>query len=147
MASLAYNADFYRTLSESFRRLVGRPISHDQRDARWLYDDAPFAVLAHHGDDPQFIYANRSAQRCFEYGWDEIVGMRSSLSAEVSERSKRAALLAAVARDGYAADYEGIRVSKSGRRFWIEGGIIWNLVEADGIRAGQAALFTSWRDA
>jgi hypothetical protein len=41
--------------------------------------------------------------------------------------------------------YRGVRVAKSGRRFVIEDGIVWELIDADGRRHGQAAAFSSWR--
>jgi hypothetical protein len=37
-------------------------------------------------------------------------------------------------------------VSKSGRRFWIEGGTVWQLIGEDGVIYGQAATFAKWRD-
>ena len=45
--------------------------------ARWLYEDAPFCVVAHNTDeDPRFIYANKAAQHCFEYSWAEMTALR-----------------------------------------------------------------------
>jgi hypothetical protein len=41
--------------------------------------------------------------------------------------------------------YRGVRVAKWGRRFVIEDGIVWELIDADGTRHGQAATFSSWR--
>jgi hypothetical protein len=117
------------------------------QDAAWLYSDAPFAVLAHNTDaDPVFTYANRTAQSCFEYKWDEFVTIPSRLSAEAPNRDKRQRLLDAVARNGFIDNYRGLRIAKSGRRFWIEGGIVWELRDENGERRGQAALFTSWTD-
>jgi len=139
---------FFRVLSESHARFVGRPLAPEGAGAAWLYDDAPFAVLAHDGGaDPRFVYANRTAQTCFEYSWDEIIGLPSRLSAEAPERAARQALLDAVTRDGFTENYRGIRVAKSGRRFWIEQGVVWRLVSPDGSAVGQAATFASWRDA
>jgi hypothetical protein len=146
--SLAYDRDFFELLAGSHLTLVGRPMALAVRDPAWLYEEAPFAVLAHDGTtDPRFIYANRTAQACFEYGWDEIVGLPSRLSAEAPARGERQALLDRVTRDGFAAGYAGVRVAKSGRRFWIEDGVVWRLLRADGSSAGQAASFPSWRDA
>ncbi len=58
--------------------LVGRALGGQQPQgelARWLYGQAPFCLLSHDGGpDPRFVYANLSAQRCFEYAWDELVG-------------------------------------------------------------------------
>jgi PAS domain S-box-containing protein len=98
--------------------------------------------LAHDGSgDPTFVYANLTAQRCFEYSWDEMVGMPSRLSAEAPNREERAALLAAVAARGYATGYRGLRIAKSGRRFWIENVTVWNVSDTDGRCVGQAAVY------
>jgi PAS domain-containing protein len=85
-------------------------------------------VLAHNTDpDPRFIYANKAAQACFEYGWDEIVSLPSRLSAEPVDREDRQKLLDEVARHGFATGYSGLRIAKSGRRFFIEDGVVWQL--------------------
>ena len=103
-------------------------------------------MLAHdNGPDPKFVYANRCAQACFEYDWDEMVSMPSRLSAEAPDRAERQALLDAVAERGFMSGYRGLRVAKSGRHFIIENGIVWELVDQNGVRHGQAATFHSWR--
>jgi hypothetical protein len=43
--------------------------------------------------------------------------------------------------------YQGRRIAKSGRRFLIQDVTVWNLVDADGILRGQAALIRRWSDA
>jgi PAS domain-containing protein len=139
---------FFALLASSYARAVGRPLVADGQDAAWLYNDAPFAVLAHDtAPDPVFVYANRTAQACFEYGRDEFITLPSRLSAEAPNREARQLLLDAVARDGFISDYRGMRIAKSGRRFWIEGGTVWQMIDKAGVRRGQAALFTSWTDA
>lgn len=146
--SLAHDPAFCELVTGSYARLVGAALMPGPPDAGWLYAEAPFALLAHDGaPDPRFIYANRAAQACFEYAWDEIIGLPSRLSAEAPERSARQRLLDAVTRDGFAIGYHGVRVAKSGRRFWIENGVVWQLRRPDGSVAGQAATFASWRDA
>jgi len=139
--------DFFELLSGSYRRLTGKALVGPGQGPDWLYEAAPFAVLAHDGAaDPRFVYANRAAQGCFEYGWDEIVGLPSRFSAEKQERAERQLLLDRVTRDGYADGYRGIRIAKSGRRFWIEDGVVWQLLDQAGVAHGQAAMFPSWRD-
>jgi PAS domain S-box-containing protein len=136
--------DFYDLLTASYQRLLGTALVPPGCDASWLYYEAPFAVLAHNMDpDPRFIYANKAAQACFEYSWDELIGMPSRLSAAAPEREARQHLLEAVARQGYSCGYRGMRIAKSGRRFWIDAGVIWQLVDAQGIPRGQAATFPS----
>jgi len=135
-------------LSSSYERFIGSPLAPAARDASWLYYDAPFAVVAHNTDaDPRFIYANETAQKCFEYSWEEFTSLRSRFSAEAPNRAERQALLDAVTRNGFAKGYRGLRIAKSGRRFWIEQGTVWQLVDAAGQWRGQAAMFPSWRDA
>lgn len=135
----------------SYQRLIGRAllprnVTHEDR-VRWMYEDAPFCVLAHNTKaDPLFIYANRAAQRCFEYSWDEFLRVPSRFSAEAPDMFERQQLLDAVTRDGFAVGYRGLRVAKSGRRFWIEEGIVWQLRDASGLVHGQAATFPRWRD-
>lgn len=139
---------FYELLAGSYCRLTGKRLTPQGRGARWLYYQAPFAVLAHDvGTDPRFIYGNRAAQACFEYAWDELVGLPSRLSAEAPERAERQRLLNAVRRDGLVTGYRGLRIARSGRRFWIDDGVIWQLIDEQGVARGQAALFSSWRDA
>lgn len=134
---------FFTLLTGSFERLTGRPLLPERGlGAVWLYDNATFAVLAHDGAaDPRFVYANRSAQRCFEYGWEEIVGLPSRLSAEAPDRAERQRLLEAAARDGFIADYSGVRIAKSGRRFRIVDAVVWQLIDPEGVVHGQAATF------
>lgn len=139
---------FFALLASSYAGAVGRPLMADGQDAAWLYNDAPFAVLAHNtAPDPVFVYANRTALACFEYGRDEFMTLPSRLSAEAPNREERQRLLDAVTRDGFISDYRGMRMARSGQRFWIEGGTVWQLIDDAGTPRGQAAMFTSWTDA
>lgn len=140
-----------RLMIESHRRLVGRPLADESLDlaaqARWLADDAPFGLLAHDTQpDPRFVYANLAALACFEYTQDELIGLPSRLTAEAPDRAERQALLDAVARDGFVDGYRGLRIAKSGRRFWIEDVTVWMLVDDTGRMHGQAAAYRRWRD-
>lgn len=143
---LRQDESFAALLSESFRRLTGRALAA-RADAAFLYAHAPFCLLAHDGAaDPVFIYANRAAQACFGYGWDEFLRLPSRLSAEAPVRAERQRLLEAVAAQGFIEDYAGVRVAKNGRRFLIEQAVVWELVDEAGVRHGQAAMFAPGRD-
>lgn len=136
------DAAFFALVTGSHERLVGRPLVPAGADAAWLYREAPFGVLAHDGaDDPRFVYANEAAQARFEYGWHELVGMPSRLSARPDARDERSRLLDDVRRNGFSTGYRGQRVTRTGRTFWIEEATLWNLLDADGRRVGQAARF------
>jgi len=138
--------EFFDLLVSSYRRFVGvSPVFLEggHHSAEWLYEDASYCVLAHNTDAvPRFIYANKAAQACFEYDWEEFTSLPSHLSAEESDRAERQKLLDAVARNGFAAGYSGLRIAKSGRRFCIADGILWQLVDRAGTVSGQAATFS-----
>ena len=139
-------------LLESFNRITGRPLAPAGlgagEAAQWLYEDAPFCILAHDtAADPRFFYANKAAQRCFEYSWAEFIRLPSRLSAEAPDRAERQAFLDRVARDGFAEGYDGLRVSRSGRRFFIKNTTLWQLVDHRGALLGQGAMIPAWQDA
>ena len=147
-ADLSSDPAFFALLADSHARLVRTELVPPGADAAWLYREAPFVVLAHGTEpDPKFIYANRAAQTCFEYSWDEFTTLPSRLTAQAPDRAERQALLEDVARNGFLTGYRGVRVAKSGRRFIIEDGVVWELIDRAGERHGQAATFLSWRDA
>jgi len=155
MATLCYDPAFAALLLSSHQRLTGRSLSPSPSEltdagetGRWLYGAAPFGLLAHGtGADPVFMYANATAQDCFEYSWDEFVRLPSRLSAVPEAQGDREAFVRSVTERGFATGYRGLRIAKSGRRFWIEDVTMWNLVDAEGAHLGQAAVFRSWTDA
>ena len=115
--------------------------------AEWLYAQASHCVLAHNTDpDPRFIYANRAAQAAFDYDWDEIMPAVAALGGAGRPRGA-----SAPARSGRPPRLRhrlsGLRIAKSGRRFLIEDGVVWQLIDSDGAVRGQAATFAHWRDA
>jgi len=143
--------EFFNLLSDSYLAVTNKPLVPAEYEgpaaARWLYEDAPFGLLAHNTDpDPRFIYANRTAQSCFEYDWDEFTALLSRFSAEMPDREERQRLLDRAARDGYISDYRGVRVAKSGRRFRVERVTLWQLIDRHGKLHGQAALIPEWHD-
>jgi PAS domain-containing protein len=141
---------FADLLLSSYLRLVGAPLSSSVREsgphaARWLYEQAPFGLLAHDTSaDPRFVYANRTAQNRFGYSWAEFVGLPSRLSARPDGQEDRDALVRAVTAHHFATGYRGIRVGKSGSPFWIEDVTMWDLMDGEGLVRGQAAVFRSW---
>jgi hypothetical protein len=104
-------------------------------------------VVVAHGveEDPILSYGNRLALALWEVDAETLRSMPSRLTAEQMHRDERARLLERTRRDGYVDDYQGIRISRSGRRFRIEQAIIWNLQDDRGRAVGQAATFSRWR--
>lgn len=143
-ALAAHAGDRLALIAESHAQLTGQPLVPSQGAAGALWR-LPAVVLAHGAQaDPLFFWANRAALTLFELDWRALVRMPSRLSAEAPNRAERAALLETVARQGFIADYAGVRVSATGRRFRIERATVWNLVDAAGELHGQAASFSDW---
>ncbi|WP_419901748.1 MEKHLA domain-containing protein [Kiloniella sp.] len=108
--------------------------------------DASFVVVSHNGgSDPKLNYGNQVALDLWEMSWDDFIGTPSRQTAEVEYREDRAAMLEQARVKGYIDDYEGIRISSSGRRFKIESTIIWAVPAIGNDREGQAATFSKWR--
>ncbi len=111
------------------------------REMLW---DAPFAVVAHGTEaDPIFFYGNRYALQCFEMDFEEFAHLPSRLSAEPLAQEAREKLLEKVSQRGFVDGYSGMRIAKSGRRFMIQDCTVWDLLDAQGNRHGQAAVFVA----
>jgi len=144
-----YLVDHVTLLCDSYRHWTGRELVGSDLSAveaaRALYY-SPFAVVSHDtASDPIFNYANRKALELFEMEWAEFTSLPSRLSAEAVNQQKRAESLKTVEEQGYIDGYSGVRISASGRRFNIANTVIWNLIDADGEYAGQAAMFADWK--
>jgi hypothetical protein len=135
-------------LLDSFARRLGRELvsregSAGEQAARLFY--ASFVVVSHGTEaDPVLNYGNAAALALWEMDFATLTRTPSRLTAEPVHRDERARLLERTLRDGYVDDYAGIRISSTGKRFRIEQAIVWNLVDAAGIRHGQAATFDRW---
>ncbi len=138
-----YQAAHARLLLSSFRRFVGRELIHEGPDAQQRLFEAPFVVVSHGvQEDPVLNYGNEAALKLWETDWASLTAMPSRLTAEPVHRDERARLLRQAAENGFIDNYEGVRISASGRRFLIRNAIIWNLVDEAGAAAGQAATFS-----
>ncbi len=103
-------------------------------------------VVSHDtSEDPIFNYANQTALELFEMNWEEFTIMHSRESAELPDQEERARLLEEVNTRGFINHYSGIRISKRGKRFFVENAIVWNLVDSEGKFWGQAATFSHWK--
>jgi len=132
----------------SYQRLTGRHLIEakpaDLWQACWT---APRVIVAHGAEvDPVFFYGNQLALRCFEMDFASFTRLPSRYSAEPLLREERDALLARVRDHGFIGDYAGVRVSASGKRFRIQQAVVWNLLDEQGQRHGQAATFDHWLD-
>lgn len=126
---------------ESYQILTCKSLLQSAFTPQALWD-APRAIVAHGTEaDPVFFYGNRMALQLFGMSFAEFTCLPSRFSAEPLVQQERARLLARVTAQGFVDDYCGERIAKDGRRFMIRNGTVWNLLDASGVRHGQAATF------
>lgn len=137
-----------RRIVASHHHWTGDSLADLHPDAPDLADltyNAPVVLLAHNGgSDPRFTYANRQAQALWELEWSAFIDMPSRLSAEPDHLAERQRLLDQARRHGVIRNYAGVRQSRSGKRFRIEGVCLWNVLDEHQTSIGQAAAFTQW---
>jgi hypothetical protein len=136
-------------ITSSLKQLAGIEIvdfSKSTEEQAIQVFNAAYILLAHNAsDDPVFNYGNKEALKLFEMTWEEFTSLHSKYSAEQDEREQRERFLAEVRKNGYADNYSGIRISKSGKRFEIKNVLLWNVFDEDNNRIGQAAMFKDYR--
>jgi len=108
---------------------------------------ANFYLVSHqYQNEPILVYANQKVLERWEMTWEQFIGTPSKYTAETDLQSNRAKMLAIAEKQGYFDNYEGVRISAKGNRFWIKKALIFNIYEhenevlTDKI-IGQAALF------
>ena len=134
-----------KLIAQSFYTLLGRKIMSDEKNLGKELFQAKFALLSHTNEiDPVFNYANLVALSLFEYSWEEIIQLPSRLSTEPINQTQRIQTLEQVTHRGFIDNYQGIRISKTGKRFMIHNAIVWNLFDERESYKGQAACFSDW---
>lgn len=136
-------------LLNSYYALFGQELisrtHHPTRDAECLFT-APFAVISHGVEsDPLLNFANKFALDLWEFDPVTLRTTPSRLTAEVKAQDEREKILTETRQKGFFKNYEGIRISASGKRFMILNVTIWNITGVCGEPLGQAATFMNWR--
>ncbi|MEO6716064.1 MAG: MEKHLA domain-containing protein [Novosphingobium sp.] len=130
-------------IAASHARLLGRDLVVPGPDLVAALWQSPMAIVAHGSEpDPLFFFGNRAALAAFEATPEQFIGMPSRLSAEAPSHGERQQLLDRVSQRGLIVDYSGIRITLTGTRFHIANAVVWNLLDEQGIRHGQAAAFS-----
>ena len=140
--------DHAQLLKNSYRSLLTKELIRNSFSAEQFAEqlfNAPFAIVSHNTDsDPIFNYANLKALELFELSWEDLIKLPSKFSAEPVNQAEREKLLSEVTNKGYIDHYEGIRISRTGKRFQIKNAVVWNLMDTEGNYKGQAARFEEW---
>lgn len=143
-----YLADYVGLLINSLRKLKGEcptDLSLSLKEQAKQVFEAPYILLAHNAtNDPVFQYSNKTGLALFEMSWHEFTALHSKYSAEPQNRDQREGFLNEVSLKGYVDNYSGVRISKTGKRFEIKAATVWNIMDANNIKWGQAAMFKDY---
>ena len=71
---------------------------------------------------------------------DQVIGKPTTMTAPESEQKERNALLNQVNSHGFIENYKGVRVASDGKLFQIKDATIWNIVDKESIKIGQAVI-------
>ena len=69
-----------------------------------------------------------------------MIGKPSTMTAPESEQKERNTLLNQVSSHGFIENYKGVRVASDGKLFQIKDATIWNIVDKESIKIGQAVI-------
>ena len=123
--------------------LIDRTSSLDVQ-ARNLFE-AKFVIVSHNtNQDPIFNYGNQAALDLWDFDWTQFTKLPSRLSAEPLAQIHRDRLFQEVRVQGYITNYRSVRISRTGKRFWVENATIWTVTDSTGTFLGQAATFSKW---
>lgn len=147
--TLSFAAQHALILQQNFERCFGYPLIAKPMapaDLLQALQQAEFALVSHGTQaDPVFNFANATALSLFEMDLASFTRLPSRYSAQAVTQAERNQLLAKVSENGYIDNYTGVRISASGKRFYIEQAKVWNLYDQQQEYYGQAAMFHSWR--
>ena len=140
--------EWSQLLLNNFRHWTGRELLERVGDPAYQAHAlflSPFVVVSHGiEEDPLINYGNQVALELWEMTWEDLTRTPSRLTAEPTNRAEREWMLEQARARGYLDTYQGVRVTSTGRRFLVENALIWNVLDAERQRIGQAATFMYW---
>ena len=138
--SLCILSSFQHWRGHSLFEVSGSPI----QIAQALFE-LPFPVFSHGREpDPIYNYGNRKALELWELEWAQLLQMPSRCSAEPANQEERLRLLEEVTNIGYTTNGQGVRISRTGKRYMVLDFTVWNLLNQENQYCGQAATFSNW---
>ncbi len=107
---------------------------------------APMVVYSHDNQlDPIYNYSSEKGLIIWDMTWEQFSKTPSRTTTEPLLREERQQILRETATKGYITNYEGVRISRSGKKYKIFDITLWNLTDNLGQYCGQAATFSQWQ--
>jgi MEKHLA domain len=135
-------------LLNSFQHWTGRfllDVSGSPEEVAQALFAASFVLISHGVEsEPIFNYGNHKALELWELSWEEFTRMPSRKAAEEVVQEERDRLLAETVTNGFSY-FSGVRITSTGKRFEMQDGILWNLLDERNLYCGQAAVCSKYR--
>ncbi|WP_017295202.1 MEKHLA domain-containing protein [Geminocystis herdmanii] len=132
----------------SYTQLLGEELINRERDELTQSQNLFYAdkvVYSHDTQsDPIYNYSNKKGLELWEMDWETLTKTPSRTTTQPLLREERQQLLRETMTKGYIKNYQGIRVSSSGKKYLIKDITVWNLTDKNGKFCGQAATFSQW---
>ena len=131
---------FLEFAKQSFYKHTNKLLPLDKnRDLISSFDEC-ILPIASHDTNGFFNYLNKAALSLFKVTKDQVIGKSTTMTAPKSEQKQRNELLNQVNSHGFIDNYKGIRVTSDGELFQIEDATIWNVVDKNSHKIGQAVI-------
>ncbi|MDA7842645.1 MEKHLA domain-containing protein [Methylophilaceae bacterium] len=127
-------------MNSSFEKYLKKTLPlKDSGDLVESFNECSFPI-ASHDSNGLFNYLNKAALSIFKVSLDQVIGKPSTMTAPESEQKERNTLLNQVNSHGFIKNYKGVRVASDGKLFQIKDATIWNIVDKESIKIGQAVI-------
>ena len=131
---------FLEFAEQSFNNYTDKLLPLEKnRDLISSFDECLFPIASHDANG-FFNYLNKAALSLFKVTKDQVIGRSTTMTAPKSEQKQRNELLNQVNSHGFIDNYKGIRVTSDGELFQIEDATIWNVVDKNSHKMGQAVI-------
>ena len=131
---------FLEFAEQSFNKYTDKLLPLEKnKDLLSSFDECVLPI-ASHDTNGFFNYLNKAALSLFKVTKDQVIGRSTTMTAPKSEQKQRNELLNQVNSHGFIDNYKGIRVTSDGELFQIEDATIWNVVDKNSHKMGQAVI-------
>ena len=131
---------FLEFAEQSFNKYTDKLLPLEKnKDLISSFDECVLPI-ASHDTNGFFNYLNKAALSLFKVTKDQVIGRSTTMTAPKSEQKQRNELLNQVNSHGFIDNYKGIRVTSDGELFQIEDATIWNVVDKNSHKMGQAVI-------
>ncbi|MFA9456866.1 MEKHLA domain-containing protein [Halalkalibacter sp. AB-rgal2] len=147
MSKNGYTEQHVIRLNNSFKRWIGRDLIPLDKNKNYLqqFMESKTVILSHGIEaDPILNFGNQAALTLWEMDRATFLKTPSRLTAEPTERTAREHFIRQVKENNFVDHYTGIRISNTGKRFYIKQAIVWNMIDEKDHYYGQAAAFADY---